>query len=410
MRVAVLNGVNLDVLGRATRRIYGGLVARGARDQIYAWAKRARVHVRCRQTNHEGQFVDWCHDALDWADGVVVNPGAWTHYSYAIRDALELFEVPVVEVHLSNIDEREEWRRHLGDRRPRREADPRQGPGGLPRGARMPGGDAVSTRVERLAGAARGAAARHEPRQRPLPHRASELERGACSSSPTAMRRSSPTSATRRRRRRSTASSFEQTRARRDRRPRRRGWRAGRRDRGARRSRTRANEAARAGGVEPCRSRVSSSACARSRSRGEIATIREAAAISNEVFAALAEERFIGRDGARAGVAGATSSSTSTARSELAFDTIVAAGRERRAARTPTSGDADDPGEHARHDRRGLPGRRLRSDCTRTFATGELPDELARAYEVCLEAQLAGLDGVRRRRAAGATPTRPRAT
>jgi 3-dehydroquinate dehydratase-2 len=67
--------------------------------------------VRCRQTNHEGVYVDWCHDALDWADGAVVNPGAWSHYSYAIRDALELFDVPIVEVHLSNIEKREEWRR-----------------------------------------------------------------------------------------------------------------------------------------------------------------------------------------------------------------------------------------------------------------------------------------------------------
>ena len=67
--------------------------------------------VRCLQTNSEGQFIDWCHDARRSADGVIVNPGAWTHYSYAIRDALELFTVPVVEVHLSDIEKREEWRR-----------------------------------------------------------------------------------------------------------------------------------------------------------------------------------------------------------------------------------------------------------------------------------------------------------
>jgi 3-dehydroquinate dehydratase-2 len=70
------------------------------------------LHADCRQTNQEGLFVAWCHDALDWADGVIVNPGAWSHYSYAIRDAIELLEVPVVEVHLSDIDHREEWRRH----------------------------------------------------------------------------------------------------------------------------------------------------------------------------------------------------------------------------------------------------------------------------------------------------------
>ena len=68
--------------------------------------------MRCRQTNNEGQYIDWCHEALDWAEGVVLNPGAWTHYSYAIRDAVEMLSVPVVEVHLSNIEEREEWRRH----------------------------------------------------------------------------------------------------------------------------------------------------------------------------------------------------------------------------------------------------------------------------------------------------------
>jgi 3-dehydroquinate dehydratase-2 len=80
--------------------------------QIFEWAKELDLNVDCRQTNSEGQYVEWCHDALDWADGVILNPGAWSHYSYAIRDAVELFDVPVVEVHLSNVDEREEWRRH----------------------------------------------------------------------------------------------------------------------------------------------------------------------------------------------------------------------------------------------------------------------------------------------------------
>ena len=111
MRIVVLNGVNLDVLGRRNPELYGGLTLPELETRIYEWAARLDCTVRCRQTNSEGEFVDWCHDALDWADGVIVNPGAWTHYSYAIRDALELVEVPIVEVHLSNIEEREEWRR-----------------------------------------------------------------------------------------------------------------------------------------------------------------------------------------------------------------------------------------------------------------------------------------------------------
>ena len=111
MRVAVLNGVNLDVLGRRDPELYGGLSLGQLEARIYGWARELGIGVECRQTNSEGEFVDWCHDALDWAGGVVLNPGAWTHYSYAIRDAVELFSAPVVEVHLSNIDEREEWRR-----------------------------------------------------------------------------------------------------------------------------------------------------------------------------------------------------------------------------------------------------------------------------------------------------------
>jgi 3-dehydroquinate dehydratase II len=112
VRVAVLNGVNLDVLDRRDPVLYGGVGLAELESRIYEWSKELECQARCRQTNSEGQFVDWCHDALDWADGVILNPGAWSHYSYAIRDAVELFVVPVVEVHLSNIEEREEWRRH----------------------------------------------------------------------------------------------------------------------------------------------------------------------------------------------------------------------------------------------------------------------------------------------------------
>jgi len=112
VRVVGLNGVNLDVLGRRDKALYGGLSISELETRIYGWANELGMSVQCRQTNHEGEYVDWCHDALEWADGVVANPAAWTHYSYAIRDALELFKVPLVEVHLSNIEEREEWRRH----------------------------------------------------------------------------------------------------------------------------------------------------------------------------------------------------------------------------------------------------------------------------------------------------------
>ena len=111
MQVVVLNGANLDVLARRDSDLYGGISLSELETRIYEWASDLGCHVRCRQTNHEGEYIEWCHDALDWAGGVVANPGAWSHYSYAIRDALELFRCPVVEVHLSNVDEREEWRR-----------------------------------------------------------------------------------------------------------------------------------------------------------------------------------------------------------------------------------------------------------------------------------------------------------
>jgi 3-dehydroquinate dehydratase-2 len=111
MRFVVLNGVNLDVVGRRDPALYGGLSISELETRIYEWASELGCTVRCRQTNSEGEYVDWCHDALDWADGAILNPGAWAHYSWAIHDAVELFTVPVIEVHLSDVMAREEWRR-----------------------------------------------------------------------------------------------------------------------------------------------------------------------------------------------------------------------------------------------------------------------------------------------------------
>ena len=110
MRIEVLNGVNLDLLGRRNAETYGSTTLQDLETRIYQWARDLQLQVRCRQTNHEGEFVGFCHDALDEAEGIVVNPGAWTHYAWAIRDALEPFHGQIVEVHISDVDSREEWR------------------------------------------------------------------------------------------------------------------------------------------------------------------------------------------------------------------------------------------------------------------------------------------------------------
>ena len=111
MRILVVNGVNLNILGRRDPELYGGLTMSELEGRIYEWGRKLELTVQCRQTNHEGEFIHWCHDAYETVDGVIVNPGAWTHYAWSIRDALEPLTVPVVEVHLSNVDEREDWRR-----------------------------------------------------------------------------------------------------------------------------------------------------------------------------------------------------------------------------------------------------------------------------------------------------------
>jgi 3-dehydroquinate dehydratase-2 len=111
-RIEVMHGVNLDQLGRRDPEHYGGVTLAELERAISDHARALGLVTRFFQTNHEGDFVEHLHRLEGLADGVVLNPGAWTHYSYAIRDALELAALPAVEVHLSDICRREQWRRH----------------------------------------------------------------------------------------------------------------------------------------------------------------------------------------------------------------------------------------------------------------------------------------------------------
>ena len=110
-RIEVLHGVNLDMLGRRDPEHYGTMTLAELEVRIKRFAHELELEVTFFQTNHEGAFVEYLHRLPETADAAVLNPGAWTHYSYAIRDALEVVGVPVVELHLSNVNEREEWRR-----------------------------------------------------------------------------------------------------------------------------------------------------------------------------------------------------------------------------------------------------------------------------------------------------------
>ena len=110
-RIEVMHGVNFDVLGSRNVAHYGGLSLTELEGKVKQFARELDMEPSFSQTNHEGEFVERLHRAGESADGIILNPGAWTHYSYAIRDALEVAGLPAVEVHLSAVDEREEWRR-----------------------------------------------------------------------------------------------------------------------------------------------------------------------------------------------------------------------------------------------------------------------------------------------------------
>src|SRR5262245_52673713 len=110
-RIAVLHGVNFDVLERRDAEIYGGLSLRELEIRIERDARELSLEPIFFQTNCEGEFAEYLHRAPELADAIVINAGAWTHYSRAIADALELARLPTVEVHLSDVESRQDWRR-----------------------------------------------------------------------------------------------------------------------------------------------------------------------------------------------------------------------------------------------------------------------------------------------------------
>ena len=390
MNVHVLNGANLDVLGRRDPALYGGLSIDELETRIYEWGKELDLRVRCRQTNNEGQYIDWCHEALDSAEGVVLNPAAWTHYSYAIRDAVELLTVPVVEVHLSNVDEREEWRRHsvIADLAAKRVIG--KGPDGYREALEFLATrrQAVSDRVERVRAASEepllvtkpvnvlwltgldssNAAVLVEPdrvriftdfryveKAKATGLEVVEIPRGLYTRLPELLPK------------RVAFESEHLPYA---------SW-----------------AAIDAGGVETVPTTQLLETVRAVKEPGELDAIRRAAAITNETFARLAEERFTGRTEKELAW-WVERTMRDLGAEDVAFPPIVACGPNGALPHASPRDVAIEPGQAVVVDAAAkIDG--YNSDCTRTFATGELPDELARSYDVCLEAQLAGLEATR---------------
>ena len=110
-RVTVMHGVNLDTLGQRDPEVYGTFTLAELETQIKRWSRELDLEATFFQTNHEGEFCEFLHRLPERADAVIVNAGAWTHYSWAIRDALEVAGLPAVEVHISDVHSRDDWRK-----------------------------------------------------------------------------------------------------------------------------------------------------------------------------------------------------------------------------------------------------------------------------------------------------------
>ncbi len=110
--VTILNGPNLNLLGKREPKIYGPDTLEDVAANCAALGKDLGIRTTLLQSNHEGQLIDWIHAARDTADGIIINPAAFTHTSVAILDALNTFDGPVLEVHISNVHQRESFRHH----------------------------------------------------------------------------------------------------------------------------------------------------------------------------------------------------------------------------------------------------------------------------------------------------------